>query len=92
MLSPLLNLAGVKFTLVIIIGLLLSHLLRAHISEEVQLIAISAIVLLVPSLLIDVAKHTADAKKQVPLTWPLRIAGAGLVLLCACMVTGVVKL
>ena len=81
-----------KFCLVILMGLALSHLLRFQIKDEVLLLAVSAILLSTPSLLIDVAKHTADSRKKINMTWPIRVGGAGLVLLCTCAVIGVIKI
>jgi len=81
-----------KFILVLCVGKIIAGILKSQIHDPVTLLRISLVALALPSLVLLASKTMSENHKKFPMTWPLRAAGTGAVVLGFLVITKVITI
>ena len=81
-----------KFVVVLVVCDIMAGLLRHSISDKVQLILISTVLLIVPTVLLEMSNAVSKPRPAHAMTWPVRLGGAAVVAFGALVVLGTIPL
>ena len=80
-----------KFIVILTVGEILAALLRANISNKVQLLLLSSVILLIPTVLFEMGNAVSKPRTPFSMTWPLRMAGTAAVVFGAFLGFGLIS-